>query len=1174
MREKVLALAQGKFHYKEPKIIVSTKAINLTVPEGGEAETVLVVENENHTKIKGFGAAEELHFDFLPVFDGKRNEITLRVHAGNKKAGDSMKGEIVLATDCGECTIPYKIQIVGSYLTGANGVITSYGDFVEYAKEDFERAAVLFSQERFRECYLKTMSDKRLYQKLTQRNSKKQALEEFLVAHGDKKPLQFMVNKTQISLEVKEEDVTVDVTVAKASWGEVSIRVSSACPYLSLEKECLRTSDFAKDQASLRFTVKAGELPPGIHRGSIVLENMYQKIEIGVRIHGVRGIRERKRSRVGKKLTAGLVKSHIQYKMNSGLREQWIHLLLTHRDSICAYYLEQELTFGGYISLLTKNEKERKSFVNAVEGMPSPEYGEAFEKVRRYLEKAYVKCKINNDADETQVLCQMIKGYYNNGYRHWSLLIMLEGLGFFQENEDGLWGELDQLCEEGCSSPYVYLLRMLRILQEPELVKQLDGKNVGTLLFGLKHDLITEDLVITISFLASREKRFTPGLMALLTGCYEKFRNKDTLYSICALLIRSEKQESRFFRWFELGVQNRLRITELFEYYMYTLEPERFDEVLTDMISYFQYENHLRDSVKVKFYACIVRNRGEHPEYFQAYRPAIEAFAWKQLEEHRINPDLAVLYEAFFSADCIKDRVAKDLPSVLFVHQLTCLNPNMERVVVVHDEGGGELVYNLTNGSAQIAIATPHYKLYFVDKVGHYHADTIAYRLEKLLHLDALAGHCYEQGADHALLMLHLFSKVLEEKEMGTREALILHMQVRERVPGLEYRARALLALYEYYKTAEDDELLEEVLREIDFDYVPQVRYAGLLQTMIQHKMNDRALEVLRKYEILNCTKKLLLLLISWKLEESGGKFDPYYMRLCYYLYRHGVKNNTTLSYLIHYYMGRTETLLEIYRRGAKSGAKIKDGGTERVLGQALFVSDDPYRYTDLFLPYYDYGANRILVKAFLLYTAYRYLTEQCELDPKVREKLQKEGMAEDNPLMLLAVLRYDSEKENYTDSEREFIEYYLSCYVATGRGMRFMKGFIGKVDVPFEVERADWIQVFSPYEGDVHVEVERDGTVVSEPMKKLFPGIYASEMLLFGGEQISYRIFFRDATNRLAHGELRKDVHRNAKMSAFYDIVNEMICAKQEGEEERFRTLAENYQSRKMAAERLFSPL
>lgn len=1174
MREKVMALAQGKFHYREPKIIVSTQAINMKVPEGGEAETVLVVENENHTKIKGFGAADELHFDFLPVFDGKRNEITVRVHAGSKKAGDSMTGEIVLVTDCGECTVPYEIQIVGSYLSGETGELTSYEAFVEYAKEDFERAAVLFSQERFRNCYLKTMADKRLYQKLTQRNSKKQALEEFLVAHGDKQPLRFMVNKAQISLEVEQEDVTVDVTVAKVSWGEVSIRVGSSCPYLSLEKECLRTSDFANNQAVLRFTVKAGSLPPGIHRGSIILENMYQKIEIGVRIHGVQGIRDRKRSRIGKKLTAGLVKSHIQYKMHSSLREQWINLLVTHRDSIRAYYPEHELTLGGYISLLTQNEKERKSFVNAVEGMPSPEYGEKFEKVRRYLENSYVKCKINNNKEETEVLCQIIKGYYNNGYRHWSLLIMLEGLGFFQENEEGLWGELDQLCEEGCSSPYVYLLRILRILQEPELVKQLDAKTVGTLLFGLKHGLMTEELVVVISFLAAREKRFTPGLMSLLTGCYEKFCNKDTLYSICALLIRSEKQESRFFKWFELGVQNRLRITELFEYYMYTLAPERFDEVLTDMISYFQYENHLRDSVKVKFYACIVRNRDEHPEYFHAYRPAIETFAWKQLEEHRINPDLAVLYEAFFTSDNIKDRAAKDLPSVLFVHQLTCLNPNMERVVVVHDEGGGEFVYNLTNGSAQIAIATPHYKLYFVDKAGHYHADTIAYRLEKLLHLDAMARHCYEQGADHALLMLHLFSLVLEEKEMGTREALILHMQVRERVPGLEYRARALLALYEYYKTAEDDNLLEEVLREIDFDCVPKERYPGLLQTMIQHKMNDRALEMLRKYEILNCTKKLLLLLISWKLEESGGKFDPYYMRLCYYLYRHGVKNNTTLSYLIHYYMGRTDTLLEIYRLGAKSGAKIKDGGTERILGQALFVSDDPYRYADLFLSYYDYGANRILVKAFLSYTAYRYLTEQCELDSRVREKIQKEGMAEENPLMLLALLRYYSEQESYTDSEREFIEYYVSYYVSTGRGMRFMKGFIGKVDVPFEVENADWIQIFSPYEGDVHVEMEQDGATVLEPMKELFPGIYVSELLLFVGERISYRIFWGDASNLLESGEMRKDAKQNTKLSAFYDIVNEMICAKNDGDEERFRTLAQNYQSRKKVADRLFSPL
>ncbi len=1174
MKEKVMALAQGKFRYEEPKIIVSTEKLELEVVEGGEAEAVFTVENEAHTKVKGFGTTDEFNFDFLPVFDGKKSEITVKVHAGNKKAGDGMLGELTLITDCGECSLPYEVRVVGRYLSSDKGVIKSYGEFVEYAKEDFEGAVEVFYQDKFRDIYLSEMSEKRLYQHLTSKNPKKQALEEFLVAHGDKKPMQFIANKAQLALEVEGEDATVAITIAKTSWGLVTMKASTDCPYISLDKEKLVASDFVNDQATISLTVKADLLPPGIHKGKIVLENVYQKMEIAVRIHGAVGAIDRKNKRIGKQLTAGLVKSHIQYMMNSSLRERWVNLLIKHQENINRYYPERQLQLKGYISFLTNNENGAKSFVNAVEGMRTPEYGEPLEKVLHYAQCAYVKCRINKDEDERSVLCNILKGYYENGYRHWSLLVMLERLGYYQKNARGLWEECTLLWEDGCFSPYIYFYRMMLILQEPSLVKQLDQQTIGTLLFGLKHDLMTEELVVTASFLAAREKRFLPGLMTLLERCYENFQNKDTLHSICALLIRSEKQESRYFKWFDLGVKNRLRLTELFEYYMYTLEKERYDEVLNDVVAYFQYENHLRDSVKTQFYACIVRNQQEHPEYFRVYSNAIRQFTLRQLSEHRVTKELALLYQAFLSEENVKGQVANDLSSVLFIHQLTCQNSNMERVVVVHDEGAGETVYNLANGEAQIAIVTPNYKLYFVDRNGHYHTDTVGYRMEKLLDLDDMAECCYDNGSQHPLLLLHLFSKALAKEEIGTREAVILHLHIRRQVLGMEYHSKALLALYEYYKTIGEDELLEEVLGEIDFRYISEERYPGLLQTMIQHKMNDRAIEMLRKYEILNCTKNLLLLLITWKLEESDRQFDPYYMRLCYYLYCHGVKNKTTLSYLIHYYMGSTEKLLEIYRAGAKSGAEIKDGGTERVLGQALFVSDDPYPYSDLFMEYYDYGANRILVKAFLAYSAYRYLVEKSALADGVREKIHKEGLVDENSMMILAVLRYYSQKEGYTETEREFIQYHLAKYAATGQMMLFMKDFIGKVEVPFEIEHAELVQLFSSRQGETYIELEQDGTVVTQPMNPLFRDVYVYEALLFQGECISYRIFAGNTEEPAQTGELFKKDTREKTNMAFYEMVNEMIEAKERGNQERFLSLAKKYRSKQNVAKKLFTPL
>lgn len=1177
MREKVMSLAQGKFTYEEPEIVCSTECLKFDVAEGGEATSVFCVSNVEKTKIKGFGAVDDFNFEFLPVFDGKENDITVKYYAANKKAGETVTGDIYIITDCGEYTLPYEIHVVGRYLDAPSGPIQSYDEFVEFAREDFEGAVTMFYHEKFKDIYLGDMEDKRLYQNLILRNPKKQALEEFLVAHGDKKPMQFMVNKKQLSYDVSREDVSGELVVAKDSWGMVGIKITSDSPFISLDKTFLYEKDFKENQATVSFHISASDILPGVHRFKIVLENVYQRLEVSVRVHGTEGASERQERNRQKKLTAKIVQYHIQYMMNSSLKDQWIGMLVENREQILSMDESSGSQLNGYISFLSQDEKGMKAFLNVVEGMKAPEIGEDTDKVVRYLNAMYIRCRIKPLDEEWEELCQEIKEYYSNGYKNWRLLVMLERLGYYRDNTAGLLEELDALWEEGSFSPYLYFYRMMLILQETELLKKLDSKTISTLHFGLKHDLITEDIAIAVSFLAARHKRFTPALMALLEGCYAMFENEDTLHSICALLIRTEKLENRYFKWFCLGVEKRLRITELFEYYMYTMDKGRFDEALPAVMTYFQYENHLRDSVKVSFYASIVKNRSEHPEYFQIYQNAIREFTLNQLYEHHVNSDLALLYEAFLTAENIKDRIAKELPYILFTHRIRCSNRNMDRVVVVHDEGSGEMVYNLVNGEADIHIGTPNYRLYFVDKSGFYHGDTISYKLEKVMNLDSMAESCYENGSEHPVLLLHLFSKALRAEETGAKDAIILHMMIRNQVPGVEYTYKALIALYEYYKTIGEDLLLEEIIERMDFKYLSPERRPGVFQTMIQHKMNDEALKVLKKYEITNGSPKLILLLLTEKLEESGGEFDPYYMRLCNFLFCRGVKNKTTLSYLVNYFMGTTSRLREIYEDALKNETDITDGGTERLLGQALFVADAPDKYTDIFLDYYEYGANRILVKAFLGYAAYEFLVGRCELSEGVLEKIHKEALSEDNHIMILAMLRYYAGLEEYTDSQKEYIEYHLSRYASTGRIFAFMKEFVGKVEVPFAIEHANIVQLYCSHKRDVYIELEdENGEKLPQPMRRVFEDIYIYETLLFRGESLRYNIFATDMENPVKSGVLEKngndDIPENDM--AFYEIVNKMIDAKECGDNEKYGALVDMYKSRQKLAEKLFAPL
>ncbi|MGN1205687.1 MAG: DUF5717 family protein [Eubacterium sp.] len=1081
MKEKILSLAQGKFRYQLPKLQLSLERLVLQVEEGGESSEQLVISNDEGTKIKGFGASKDIHFDFFPIFHGKENQVTVRVKAGNRKAGETLTGALYLVTDCGEQTLPYEVKIIKSYLKDSTGrQIKGYEEFVRFVGENPEEAVRIFYHERFLDQYLEKLEDKRLYQHLTKRNSKKHALQEFLVAHGDVKPVVMQEEKP-----ILQQETVVEKTHRRSS----------------LEK---------------------------------------------------------------KKKWKKVVKAHLQYIMNSSRRERWLEVI---RD-----FISEDCILDGYLAYQKKDEEGMEKYLNVVSGIMEPQEDATMEQVLRYLIAQYVKCKINkNELDKDEFYAE-VRQYQSEGYQHILCTVLLERMGYYEENVMGLWDDLNQLWADGCYSPYLYLYQAMILLQEPDLLVRLDAQTVGICRFALRYDLLTENEVLAISFLAAKKKRETPAILSLLMGCYAKFHTIDTLHSICALLIRGEKQGPQYLKWFELGVKNHLRLTELYEYYMYSLQPEDFSNLNPAVYSYFQYENHLRDSVKARFFLHILEHRETHPTEYEAYEDAIYKYVISQVKNGKVNEVLARLYDQILPNSEEVETLYSKLPEILFAHRVSCkTQKTIVRVVVVHDEGGGEHSYPMHDGEAVIHIATPNYRIYFVDDNGYYYAGTVDYELKKMCHLDSFIETCYNYGSDSFLVKLNLFSKMLMENvETSTKEAILIHELIRSDMLGVEYQHKGLLILYDYYRSIGEDALLEEVIRSIDFHYISRERQAGILQTMIQYQMNEDALGVFRKYELTECTPKLILLLITWVLEEKQQKFDPYYMRLCDFLYDKGEKNKVTLSYLLNYYMGDTKKLLEFYKAAEKAGVEIRDGALERLLGQALFIGADLTAFEEPFAEYYEYGDNRILVKAFLSEISYEYLTDRLSLNVEWKNRIAKEGLATQDPVLVLALLKYFSAQETLTDNEREWTRFQLAEFAAKGQYLAFMKEFRGKMEVPFEIDNARMIQWIATGRGDVYIELNKENLL---PMQEILPDVYCFATILFSGEKCQYSIFQGDMNVPVKEGELVGGKPDSSTEPSFFRMIQEMIEAK-DTDQELYAKRQKEFRERKNASAILLKPL
>ena len=94
--------------------------------------------------------------------------------------------------------------------------------------------------------------------------------------------------------------------------------------------------------------------------------------------------------------------------------------------------------------------------------------------------------------------------------------------------------------------------------------------------------------------------------------------------------------ESCYHIWFQKAIEKGLKIAQLYEYYMFSLEEKRVSGKLPRTIYlYFLHGNTLNDRKAALLYANIITYEPEDSSIYESYRERIEEFAWSQLEKKK-----------------------------------------------------------------------------------------------------------------------------------------------------------------------------------------------------------------------------------------------------------------------------------------------------------------------------------------------------------------------------------------------------------------------------------------------------------------------------------------------------------------------------------------------------------
>lgn len=1185
MKEKVLALAKGSFTYNTPSVVLNPAKISMTVTAGEKKTAYIDISNSRKTKIKGFGSVEEQEIQFLPVFDDEENCLELVVDAANWSGRKNLQGKLTFVTDCGEAVLPYEITVRTPLLADEKGEVPDYMALQKRIRSNPENAAELFHSPDFRQIFLAHDTAGRIcYDHLTARAGKLQSMEEFLVAMGKKQVVHFDISHKgkhgsrsgavrQAEYELAGQDIQDSVKVRLSTWGSIGIRIYATEDFIVPSMQMMWSDEFESDTDLLEYTIAADRVRPGRREGKLVFESPYEKKEFRISVHNPEGSKERKVKRAKKAVLSTLMRMYLAYREERVPKEEFQNLIWNHKRVIAKIENPYQTAVKGFIPAILRDSAGMLAFYQEVERIGLPPVGSPLTDVENYVLIQFIQYLYSGKEEAANEVCRLIDAYEKNGYDSFILFYLRLMTDKKYEDIHIKAQDIQQRIAAGANSPLLYseLIRLYR--EDPTLISELDGPTIGAVCYGIREDLLTDDMAVVLSFLTERAGRFEPAVFHIMTSVYEKFQSQDMLRAICSLLIRNEAAGKKYFHWFEEGVKNQLRITDLYEYYMYTMDRVRTVSMPQSVLSYFRYENHLNLVCKAFLYAYIIKKRETFPEIFEEYAGSIREFALTQLSHHRISEDLGVIYEAVIAPEDLVDSVARELPQVMFTELLTCYHPGMEGVYVVHTQSKEEQYYPIVAGTAKIHIYTPDYQLYFVDREGNYHIGTVEYRLQKLLHMEEYAPLCYENGARDSRLLVFLATAIEKSMHMdGVRSLLLrdalLCGALRDHMCGRMY-----LRLYEYYKKQENAALLTDVLAAWDPALVKKDHAAAVATDCVWQGLYDKAEQLLLQNGIRNCDKKALAALVTNRIREKNGEFSPMLEKWALFLYREHYYEWEPLYYLLKYYMGSTRTLTAIYKKCREFAPKgIEDGCRERVLGQVLFTGTSPVGFESLFEEYYNNGSNRILVKAFLSEYAYEYLTGRIGLDESVFVKIEKQALYEKEMIMVLATLRYYSDMREYAKKQRDFIEIQLERCATEGVILSFMKKFCGKLNVPYEIENCLFAEHYSGTDKGVFLFLKDDGedSYQGEPMKKIFDGIYVRELLLFADEEKRGYIYEEENGSKSKEISFRLNA-RDIGEDGFYPILNGMIEAKKHEEHEKYTRLREKYLKSRQIADQLF---
>ncbi len=1117
MRQVINEIRNGHFNFDKGSLDFSCSRIEMSLLADTVQEGSFSVYGPKGRATEGYVVSSDLRMQCMTQgFGGSEDEISYRFDAHGLEEGEEVKGAFHIISNQGEYYLPFSVHIAPGDLSSSLGSVKNLFHFTNLAKSNWEEAVSLFYSEDFKRIF--HGGDKQyyaVYKGLSAVPGNEHNVEEFLLEVHKKKPIEYLPEETQIKIEEPLEGTRYGLVINRNGWGYTCLRIRTEGDFLRVEEDTVTDASFLGNLYRLYYYVDFDKLHGGNNYGAIWLEQEHTAIRIPVTVS--RRAAARKilgYHREKKRLTVSLMEYYQAFRLKKISTRTWLaetHKLLNRMSEIDDGDVAVKL-FQGQVLLTEERYNEGKWLIEKQEERVLALRDSCPELWCYYL---YLTTLYSGEDRYVEEAAAVVEESYRQNRDNWKIAWLLLHLSDeYVKSPSRKWLLLEELFRYHCNSPVIYMEAWHLLCMNPAMLMKLGSFELQILWYAVKNDLMKEDVLLQMVYLAQKQKNYSESLFRILKGCYEKRPQNDILHAICTLLIKGNCQGEAYFPWYRAGVEQNLRITRLYEYYMMSVPLSSHEELPKMILMYFAYQSDLRYEITAYLYAYVYRHREEIPDIYVNYRAAMERFVLEQIRQGRINQDLAYLYNNLISLPMIDEESAGQLASLLFMREIRVPCERITEVALVYPYGVGQEIYPVTGGRALVPVYDSDCRIVLGDGKGNRYTASVEYQSLNVIDPGKLIPMIAPFVREHLGYAVYTcFERRHNWTVQESNADLFALLAESDRIEESRKQEIRMMLVDFYYD--------KDRMRELD-DYLSALKpgqtakrdRGKIVRYMTARGMYEEAYEWVRATGPYCVDAKVLLKLCSRFLEREEQGEDPVMTGILFYILRKGKYDENVLNYLVRYYSGSIKDMRDIWKTAQSYGVDTYSL-CERMLVQMLYTGSHVGEKGEIFRCYSKNGGSEELMAAFLSQCCYDYAVGEQIIEPYIFECVLEMGCRQ-TPLHLvckIAFLQYYAEnKQEQTEKCRQVCSRFLEELVAEQIILpvyQEYQGYLPQMDAYQDKTMVEY-HAKPGSRAVIHYVIQREGgenEYCQEEMKDMFAGICVKEFVLFFGERLQFYI-------------------------------------------------------------------